>query len=98
MSVWAAPDRLLGGAPEQIADELERWIEGGVDGFNLAFAVSPGTFADFIDEVVPILQARGRVQSDYVEGTLREKLFGRGSARIASPHPAAQAREVWGRG
>ena len=51
--------RFLTGAPEQIADALQEWHEAGVDGFNLVYTVTPGTFVDFIDAVVPILQARG---------------------------------------
>jgi alkanesulfonate monooxygenase SsuD/methylene tetrahydromethanopterin reductase-like flavin-dependent oxidoreductase (luciferase family) len=31
-----------------------------VDGFNLAHAATPETFADFVDLVVPELQKRGR--------------------------------------
>nr|WP_316046315.1 LLM class flavin-dependent oxidoreductase [Planococcus glaciei] len=51
------------GSPEQVADTLERWVdEAGVDGFNIAYAITPGTFVDFIELVVPILQERGLVQ------------------------------------
>ena len=86
---------VLVGGPERIADELERWVEAGVDGFHLAYAVSPGTFEDFIDGVVPVLQSRGRMQHEYRDGTLREKLFGTGHAWVVSPHPAAASRSVW---
>ena len=45
---------LLVGSPAQIADELEAWMEEtDVDGFNLAYAVTPESFADFVDLVVP---------------------------------------------
>lgn len=75
------------GAPEQVADELERWVsEAGVDGFNIAYAITPGTFRDFIDLVVPILQERGLVQSDYEGTTLRDKLFQKGD-RLNAQHP-----------
>jgi hypothetical protein len=80
------------GTPEHIADAFQDWLEAGVDGFNLAYAVTPGSFIDFIDGVVPVLQKRGVMQKDYQEGTLREKLFGRGRARVQSPHPAAAYR------
>ena len=80
------------GAPEQIADELEQWTAAGVDGFNLAYAVTPGSFTDFIDGVVPVLQKRGLMQTDYQAGTLREKLYGTGRARLNAPHPATQYR------
>jgi hypothetical protein len=48
----------------------------GVDGFNLVYSVTPGSFVDFIDAVVPILQARGLVQREYVPVPLRQKIFG----------------------
>ena len=88
---------VLVGADEQIADQLEAWVDHGIDGFNIAYGVTPGTFEDFVDGVVPILQKRGRVQTEYSEGTLREKLYGPGRSRLASPHPAAQIRDAaWG--
>ncbi len=89
---------VLVGAPEQIADQLEEWSDHGIDGFNIAYGVTPGSFEDFIDGVVPILQQRGRVQTEYSEGTLREKLYGPGRSRLPLPHPAAQIREAaWGK-
>ena len=86
---------VLVGPPEQIADALQEWIAAGVDGFNLAYAITPGTFVDFVDGVVPVLQRRGLMQKDYQEGTFREKLFGKGHARLRDPHPAAQYRRLW---
>ena len=83
---------VLVGTPEHIADSFQDWIDAGVDGFNLAYAITPGSFIDFIDGVVPVLQKRGVMQKDYQEGTLREKLFGRGQARVQSSHPAAAYR------
>ncbi len=42
------------GSPTEVADELERWVdEAGVDGFNLAYVTTPGTFVDFARHVVP---------------------------------------------
>jgi FMN-dependent oxidoreductase (nitrilotriacetate monooxygenase family) len=83
---------VLVGAPEQIADDLMQWVRAGADGFNIAYMVTPGTFKDFIDGVVPVLQRRGLMQTDYAEGTFREKLFGRGRARLLDRHPAARYR------
>lgn len=85
---------VLVGAPEQLADMFQGWIAAGVDGFNLAYAITPGTFEDFTEGVVPVLQRRGLMQTDYQEGTLREKLFGRGRARLCPPHPAVQYRRT----
>lgn len=81
------------GSPEEVADELIAWVEEtGVDGFNLAYAVTPETFADFIGLIVPELQTRGRYKVDYAPGTLREKLYGPGRARLRPDHPAARFR------
>ena len=82
----------LVGDPEQIADELQSWVdEADIDGFNLSFAVMPESFADFIELVVPVLQKRGAFKREYREGTLREKLFGAGS-RLPDTHPVSQHR------
>src|SRR5712692_10228194 len=84
---------LFVGSPGQIADTLSRWVEEtDVDGFNLAYAVTPESFEDFVDLVVPEMQRRGIYKRDYRPGTLREKLFAEGHARLAPPHPAARYR------
>jgi alkanesulfonate monooxygenase len=81
------------GSPEEVAEELIAWVdETDVDGFNLAYAVTPESFADFVDLVVPELQRRGRYKLDYACGTLREKLYGPGRARLGWDHPAARFR------
>jgi FMN-dependent oxidoreductase (nitrilotriacetate monooxygenase family) len=80
------------GSGEEVADELCAWVnETDIDGFNLAYALTPGTFADIANLVVPELQARGLFKHDYAPGTFRDKLFGRG-ARLPSSHPAAAVR------
>src|SRR4030088_3445900 len=80
-------------APQKVADEIEAWFEQtDVGGLYLPFAVSPGDFADITDMLVPELTRRGRYKAAYAEGTLREKLFGAGRARLSTPHPAAQYR------
>jgi FMN-dependent oxidoreductase (nitrilotriacetate monooxygenase family) len=86
----------LVGTPEQIADQLQTWQEeGDIDGVNLTYTTTPGSFVDFVDGVVPVLQARGLAQREYREGTLREKLFdGAAGPRIADRHPAARFRRV----
>jgi alkanesulfonate monooxygenase len=62
--------------------------------FNLAYAVTPESFEDFVEFVVPELQRRGVYKRDYRPGTLREKLFGAGRARLGSPHPAVRHRRM----
>jgi len=84
---------LFVGSPEQVADTLSAWVEAtDIDGFNLAYAVTPESFEDFVVLVIPELQRRGIYKRDYRPGTLREKLFGPGRARLAPPHPAARYR------
>jgi len=80
------------GSGEQIADQLQEWAEEtDVDGFNLAYAITPGTFEDIVEFVIPVLQARGAYQTEYAEGTLRNKLHGRGD-RLPEEHHGAQYR------
>lgn len=56
------------GGPESIADQLQGWVDkAGVDGFNLAYTLAPGTFEDFVHLVVPVLKKRGVVWADYPE-------------------------------
>ena len=65
------------GSPSQVADELEEWVrDTGIDGFNLAYALTPESFSDFVEFVIPELQRRGVYKREYAPGTLREKLFG----------------------
>lgn len=80
------------GTPEQIADEILRWVDGGAaDGFNLMPPRLPCGLDDFVDLVVPILQERGRFRSEYVGTTLRENLSD--SALSAStPGPGCPSR------
>jgi len=86
---------VLIGDPAQVADALEGWVrDTGVDGFNLAYAVTPESFADVVEFVVPELQRRGIYKKDYAAGTLREKLFGAGRARLPADHPAQSYRHT----
>ncbi|MCW4385574.1 LLM class flavin-dependent oxidoreductase [Salinibacterium sp. SYSU T00001] len=80
------------GSGEEIADQLQEWVEEtDVDGFNLAYAITPGTFEDIVEHVIPVLQARGAYPTEYVEGTLRHKLFHEGD-RLPAEHKGAGFR------
>ncbi|MGY3610897.1 MULTISPECIES: LLM class flavin-dependent oxidoreductase [unclassified Bradyrhizobium] len=82
------------GSPSTVADILQEWVEEtDVDGFNLAYAVTPETFEDIVGFLVPELQRRGAYPKVYRPGTLREKLFGRGP-HLPSSHPAAGYRDI----
>jgi FMN-dependent oxidoreductase (nitrilotriacetate monooxygenase family) len=86
-------DTRVVGAPEQVADQLQAWSDAGVDAINLVYTTTPGTFADFIDHVIPVLQERGLAQREYAPGTLREKLTdGAQGPRLPDRHPAAARR------
>ncbi len=80
------------GAPTDVADELGRWINvGEIDGFNLTRIVTPETYEDFADLIVPELQNRGLYKTEYTEGTLRRKIFGAGD-RLPARHAAGAFR------
>lgn len=84
---------VLVGGPKTVADEMERWVDvGGIDGFNLAYAITPGTFEDLVEFIVPELQRRGRVRTAYEGDTLRENLLDGTSSYAAADHPAARYR------
>jgi len=64
------------GTPEQVADQLEILIEEtGGDGFNITPTYTPGSFDEFVDLVVPLLQKRGVHRKEYTGRTLREHLL-----------------------
>ena len=67
----AAPRDEFVGTPEQVADAIARWFDGGAaDGFIFAQSL-PGQLEVFVEQVVPLLQARGIYKSDYSAQTLR---------------------------
>ena len=81
--------KFVGGA-KKVADELEEFIAySGADGFNLAYATTPGTFVDVVQFIVPELQSRGSYKHEYRQGSLRHKLFGAGD-RLPSSHIGSQ--------
>ena len=61
------------GTPEMVADEMQQFmIAVGGDGFMLSMIHSPGALEEFVDKVVPILQARGIYRTKYHGHTQRE--------------------------
>jgi alkanesulfonate monooxygenase len=67
--------RTIWGTPEQIADQLEEWfVNDAADGFNIMPPYLPGGLDDFVEQVIPILQRRGRFRTEYEGRTLRENL------------------------
>jgi FMN-dependent oxidoreductase (nitrilotriacetate monooxygenase family) len=89
MHLMSRRTRVVGTA-EQIADRLGDYRAAGVDGVNVVNATIPGSYQEFIDDVMPLLRERRLAADGYREGTLRQKLFGRD--RLSERHPAAGYR------
>lgn len=76
-----------------VADELEAFADRtGVDGFNIAYHLTPGSFADVAEYLIPELRRRGLVSSDSGD-TLRQRLFPSGAAVLPDDHPGAAHRK-----
>lgn len=86
------------GTADEVADQIEHWVNiSKVDGFNFAYAITPGSFEDIVYKLIPILRKRGLAWNDYPkEGlTYREQFFGteREEANFLLPsHPAHKLR------
>jgi len=81
----------VGGGATIAEQLLDIQAQTDVDGFNLAYAVTPGTWEDVIEFVVPELRARGAYPEGYTPGSLRHKLHGRGD-RLPEEHRGAGYR------
>jgi alkanesulfonate monooxygenase SsuD/methylene tetrahydromethanopterin reductase-like flavin-dependent oxidoreductase (luciferase family) len=82
------------GSPATVADELQRWIEeGDLDGFNLGYVTTPGTFEDVVELLIPELRKRGVYPEKVKDGlTAREKVYGEGQAGLRDDHTGAGYR------
>ncbi|MNN42525.1 putative monooxygenase MoxC [compost metagenome] len=70
----ASPRPRFSGTAEEVADGLQQWFDAyAADGFIIQGG-TPDTFPRFVDQVVPLLQARGLFRTDYPGTTLRESL------------------------
>ena len=80
------------GSPTTVADILQKWVDvAEVDGFNLSYATTPGTFEDLIKYLWPELHKRGVLQTEYAASTMRENfLQDGGGPRVRKGHPATQ--------
>ncbi|MCV7229360.1 NtaA/DmoA family FMN-dependent monooxygenase [Mycolicibacterium komossense] len=82
------------GTPDEVADEIVELVDyTGLDGFNFTPFVSPGSYVDFIDHVVPQLRRRGLLPAEPRRGTLRERIFGDGP-HLGNDHQAARVRHA----
>jgi FMN-dependent oxidoreductase (nitrilotriacetate monooxygenase family) len=70
----ASPRPRFCGTAEDVADGLQQWFDShAADGFIIQGG-TPDTFPRFVDQVVPVLQARGLFRREYPGHTLRESL------------------------
>ncbi|HEF0121390.1 TPA: LLM class flavin-dependent oxidoreductase [Citrobacter youngae] len=70
----ASPRPRFSGTPAQVADGLQQWFEEkAADGFIIQGG-TPDTFPRFVEQVIPVLQARGLFRHDYPGTTLRASL------------------------
>jgi len=77
---------VLCGSTKRIADTLEEWFaEEAADGFNVLPPHFPGALADFVNLVVPELQARGLFRREYEGTTLRDHFGCRACRRPGCP-------------
>ncbi len=61
------------GTPEQAADTIIAWFEGGAaDGFNVMAPALPSGLETFVEHVLPILRSKGLFRDDYRGTTLRD--------------------------
>jgi FMN-dependent oxidoreductase (nitrilotriacetate monooxygenase family) len=73
------------GTPSQVAERIDSFVQDdGSDGFIIGSHLTPGGLDEFVDRVVPLLQERGSLRSDYTGTTLRHNLG------IPVPQPAAR--------
>ena len=82
------------GSPSTIADEMERWIrEADLDGFNIAYVTTPGTFEDVVELLIPELRRRGIYpEKNEDDLTAREKVYGKGQAKLRDDHAGSSYR------
>jgi FMN-dependent oxidoreductase (nitrilotriacetate monooxygenase family) len=63
------------GTPRSVADQMEAFLQtAGGDGFMLSPIYCPGAIEEFVDLVVPELQRRGLMRTEYRGRTMRDLL------------------------
>jgi hypothetical protein len=83
---------VLVGSYRRVAETMAEWLHSGAaDGFNIMPPHLPGGLREFVDHVVPELQALGVHQRGYRAGTLRQKLGLPRPPGVHQPSPAPPA-------
>ncbi|KAI4870749.1 nitrilotriacetate monooxygenase component A [Hypoxylon rubiginosum] len=82
------------GSPQTVADDMERWVrDGDLDGFNIGYVTTPGTFEDVVELLIPELRRRGLYADPKLEGeglTARERVYGKGQSGLRDDHPGSR--------
>ncbi|KAI5264737.1 bacterial luciferase-like protein [Aureobasidium subglaciale] len=81
------------GSPATVADEMQRWVrEADLDGFNIGYVTTPGTFEDVIELLIPELRRRGVYPEKGAKNglTQREKVYGAGQASLRADHTGSR--------
>ncbi|WP_285474272.1 NtaA/DmoA family FMN-dependent monooxygenase [Actinoplanes sp. NBRC 101535] len=86
------------GDPITIADQVEQFLEQtGADGFLVQPHLTPGTYDDLIDLLVPELTRRGLLEQESpTPGTLRARLFPEHGDRLPATHTGGARRNTGG--
>ncbi|UGT61167.1 NtaA/DmoA family FMN-dependent monooxygenase [Nocardia asteroides] len=75
----------LVGTPEQVARQIDDFVQNdGSDGFILGSHLVPTGLDEFVDRVVPLLQERGALRTEYSGTTLRDNLGLPNADRVAA--------------
>ena len=79
------------GTAEDVADELERWMDiADLDGFNVGYVSSLGSFEDVVNLLIPELRKRSRYPTKVQSGTMRERIYGEGQSRLRDDHEGSK--------
>lgn len=81
------------GTASSVADFLEEWVRvADLDGFNIGYVQTPGTFEDVVELLVPELRRRGIYAPKGESGTMRERIYGPGQKPLRDDHVGTKYR------
>ncbi|KAI1289068.1 HK97 family phage prohead protease [Xylaria venustula] len=83
------------GSPKTVAIKMEEWIcECDLDGFNIGYVTTPGSFEDVVELLIPELRRRGLYpEAQENKGktlTARERVYGKGQKGLRDDHPGSR--------
>jgi hypothetical protein len=75
------------GSPQKVADYLEEYFDiADIDGFNVGYVISPESFEDLVDLLVPELRKRGTYPEHGPTGTFQQRIMGSEHSRLRDDH------------